>query len=109
VPLLADYRDAGPRRVWATYRLALRDRIEDKLPRIVVPALVLRGARDLIVPQRWAETVAGLLPAGELVVTPSGAHRLVDELAQAAAPCRAEPRPAVCRGRRVAQPRRSGS
>jgi hypothetical protein len=50
-----------------------------------VPALVVRGPHDLIVPQRWAETVAGLPPAGELVAR-SGAHRLVDELVPVAVP-----------------------
>jgi 2-hydroxy-6-oxonona-2,4-dienedioate hydrolase len=43
LPLLPDYRDAGAGRVLSIYRHALRDRIEDKLPRIAVPTLVVRG------------------------------------------------------------------
>jgi 2-hydroxy-6-oxonona-2,4-dienedioate hydrolase len=71
-----DYRDAGVRRVITTFRHALRDRIEDKLPRLDVEALVVRGARDPIVPQRWAEDAARLLPRGRLVVVPGSAHTM---------------------------------
>jgi len=71
-----DYRDAGVRRVIATFRHALRDRIEDKLPHLDVPTLVVRGARDPIVPQRWAEEAARLLPQGRLVVVPGAAHTM---------------------------------
>jgi pimeloyl-ACP methyl ester carboxylesterase len=71
-----DYRDAGVRRVITTFRHALRDRIEDKLPRLDVPTLVVRGAHDPIVPQRWAEEAARLLPQGRLVVVPGAAHTM---------------------------------
>jgi 2-hydroxy-6-oxonona-2,4-dienedioate hydrolase len=83
---LRDYRDAGPRRVLATYRLALRDPVEAKLPGVAAPTLVVRGPDDPIVSQAWAETVAGLLPAGELVVTDAGAHTLVDQLVEVSLP-----------------------
>lgn len=36
--------------------------------------LVVRGGRDFIVPQRWAEEAAALLPRGELVVIPGAPH-----------------------------------
>jgi 2-hydroxy-6-oxonona-2,4-dienedioate hydrolase len=71
-----DYRDAGVQRVLATFRHALDDRIEDKLPRLDVPALVVRGARDPIVPLRWAEEASQLLPHGRLVVVPGAAHTM---------------------------------
>jgi len=83
---LRDYRDAGLRRVLATYRLALRHRVEERLPRVTAPTLVVRGPDDPIVSQEWAETVAGLLPAGQLVVTDSGAHTLIDQLVEASLP-----------------------
>src|SRR5439155_18282835 len=35
-----DYRAAGVRRAWATMKIVLQDRIEDKLPKIVAPTLV---------------------------------------------------------------------
>ncbi len=71
-----DYRDAGVRRVIATFGHALRDRIEDKLARLEVPTLVVRGARDPIVPQRWAEEAVRLLPRGRLIVVPGAAHTM---------------------------------
>ncbi|HEX8737391.1 MAG TPA: alpha/beta hydrolase [Pyrinomonadaceae bacterium] len=57
-----------------TLRYALADRIEEKLPQIHVPALVLRGELDTIVPQRWAEEVAALLPDGKSVTIGGGTH-----------------------------------
>jgi pimeloyl-ACP methyl ester carboxylesterase len=62
--------------VIATFRHALRDRIEDKLPHLDVPTLVVRGARDPIAPQRWVEEAARLLPQGRLVVVPGAAHTM---------------------------------
>lgn len=57
-----------------TFRYALEDRMEEKLPHVRVPALVVRGSRDLIVSQRWAEEAASLLPLGRLVVIPGAPH-----------------------------------
>jgi 2-hydroxy-6-oxonona-2,4-dienedioate hydrolase len=75
IPLQAcDYARHGPRRGLATLRAMLGDRIEAKLPRVRVPTLVIRGGRDPIVPQRWAEEAARLLPAGRLVVIPGAGH-----------------------------------
>jgi 2-hydroxy-6-oxonona-2,4-dienedioate hydrolase len=39
-----------------------------------MPTLVVRGSRDPIVPQRWAEEVSRLLPDGRLVVVPEVTH-----------------------------------
>jgi pimeloyl-ACP methyl ester carboxylesterase len=72
--LLRDVRDAGPRRVVATLRHAVRDRIEDKLPAIGQPTLVARGGAEPIVPARWAARAAALLPRGELAVLPGAPH-----------------------------------
>jgi 2-hydroxy-6-oxonona-2,4-dienedioate hydrolase len=74
--ILRDYRDCGIPRLLRTFQEALRDRIEEKLPRVQVPALVVRGSRDAIVPQRWAEEATRLLPMGRLVVIPGAAHTL---------------------------------
>ena len=74
--MLLDYLSAGLRRSFATFQYALEDPIEEKLPRVRVPTLVVRGERDPIVPQRWAEGVARLLPEGRLVVVPGAAHTM---------------------------------
>lgn len=74
--ILRDYRDAGLRRLRLTFRAALADRIEDKLPALALPVLVVRGERDRLVPQAWAEQVTRLLPQGRLAVVPGAAHTL---------------------------------
>lgn len=74
--MLRDYLSAGPGRSLRTFRSSLEDRIEEKLPYVRVPALVVRGSRDPIVPQRWAEEVAHLLPEGRLAVIPGAPHTI---------------------------------
>ena len=74
--LARDVRDAGVARVVATFRGSLDDPIEAKLPQVAAPTLVVRGALDPVVPQRWAETVTRLLPSGELVVVPGSPHNV---------------------------------
>jgi pimeloyl-ACP methyl ester carboxylesterase len=56
-----DYLRAGPRRILATLAEALRDRIEEKLPTIAQPVLVVCGARDPVITPRWASECARLV------------------------------------------------
>jgi pimeloyl-ACP methyl ester carboxylesterase len=72
--VLRDFLDSGIRRFLATFRYGLQDEIETFLPHISVPTLVVRGSRDTVVPQAWAEYVAQLLPQGTLVVLEDAAH-----------------------------------
>ena len=75
VPLaIRDYLTTGLRRGLQTLRYAIRDRIEDKLPQVHVPTLVVGGARDPVVPQEWVEETARLLPRGRSVMIPGAAH-----------------------------------
>ncbi len=69
-----DYLKFGPRRLIVTLRDGLHDRLEAELAYVQVPTLVVRGERDPIVPQDWAEGVARLLPNGRLVVIPGAPH-----------------------------------
>jgi 2-hydroxy-6-oxonona-2,4-dienedioate hydrolase len=73
---IVDYLKAGLARIRATVRMALEDRIEDKLPGITAPTLVVRGERDAVVSQRWAEEVARRLPRGELRLVPGAGHAI---------------------------------
>lgn len=66
-----DLLRAGVGRSWRTLRYALNDPIEERLPAVRVPALVVHGSRDGISPRPWAEEVARLLPRGRLVVIPA--------------------------------------
>src|SRR5262245_53487964 len=69
-----DTAGMGPRALLATVRSALADRIEERLPLIEQPVLVVRGEKDQFVSARWAERVTSLLPRGELVVIPGEPH-----------------------------------
>jgi 2-hydroxy-6-oxonona-2,4-dienedioate hydrolase len=71
-----DYWHAGLRRVIRTFTMSLEDPLEAKLPHVRVPTLVVRGARDVIVTQAWAEEVTRLLPDGRLVVIPGVMHTI---------------------------------
>jgi pimeloyl-ACP methyl ester carboxylesterase len=68
-----DYLRMGPRRILATARDGLADAFEEKLARLEQPALVVRGERDTICSQPWAERVAELA-RGRLAVVPGVAH-----------------------------------
>lgn len=85
-----DWRDAGFVRVVKTGMASLRHRIEECLPEIGVPVLVVRGTRDPAVPQGWAEEAASLLPDGRLALIPGAAHTITfnhpDELAEVVLP-----------------------
>ncbi|MEV0232603.1 alpha/beta hydrolase [Nonomuraea sp. NPDC050786] len=70
----ADYRDAGLRQVLAGFEAAVRDRVEDKLPHVAVPTLVVRGEFDRLAPQDWAEEVTRKVPRGRLAVVPGAPH-----------------------------------
>jgi pimeloyl-ACP methyl ester carboxylesterase len=69
-----DYYRAGLRRAWQTFRYMIDDRIEERLPRLTAPTLVVRGSHDPVVSQRWAEEVTSLLPRARLHVIPGGPH-----------------------------------
>ena len=74
--MTGDFVRAGPRRNIETAWYALRYRMERRLPLVQAPTLVVRGERDVIVPRRWVEEVAGLLPHGRLVEVAGYAHGL---------------------------------
>ena len=72
--LLGDCLKIGLREGVQLTRVVLADHIEANLPRLAVPTLVMRGERDPLVPQRWAEEATRLLPWGRLAVIPRVAH-----------------------------------
>ena len=77
IPLAtADYLRFGPRRIVEELRAMLADRLEEKLPRISAPAMVVHGERDFIVPRRWAAEVARLLRTDRLFAIPGAGHAL---------------------------------
>jgi 2-hydroxy-6-oxonona-2,4-dienedioate hydrolase len=78
LPLIAmtarDTAGMGVTALLATFRSALADRIEERLPLIAAPTLVVRGEKDRFVSARWAERVVALLPAARLVDVPGEPH-----------------------------------
>jgi 2-hydroxy-6-oxonona-2,4-dienedioate hydrolase len=58
----------------AAARSALDDRMEDRLPSIGQPAVIVHGERDAFVSREWAERVATLLPRGRLLVVAGEPH-----------------------------------
>jgi pimeloyl-ACP methyl ester carboxylesterase len=71
---VVDYLRGGVWRYIQTFRHMQAYRVEEALSRIAVPVLVVRGSRDFLVPQAWANRIAHRLPAGRLVVVPGAAH-----------------------------------
>jgi pimeloyl-ACP methyl ester carboxylesterase len=72
-----DYVKCGRARVWRTFFYGLADRMEDRLPRIAQPVLVVRGETDPICREAWALNIAHRLPQGRYVQLPGVAHTLV--------------------------------
>ncbi|MBW9110260.1 alpha/beta fold hydrolase [Microbacterium ureisolvens] len=79
-----EYVRAGPR-LRAKFRAMLRHRPEDVLPRVRVPALVLRGEDDLVAPADWCRQVADGRPEGRLAeVAGHGHETMIRDAAPAA-------------------------
>jgi len=73
-PLVLYEYASQPLRTVATAAHALADAVEERLPRVAAPTLVVRGEHDALVPQRWAEEVARLLRNGRLAVVAGTGH-----------------------------------
>ena len=55
-------------------RSVLEDRIEERLPLVRQPTVVVYGDADTFIGRDWADRCAELLPLGRLVVVPAAAH-----------------------------------
>lgn len=72
--LLRDYARMGPLRFLRTGRHALRYALENLLPDVEAPALVVRGEKDGFVSAEWARRMASLLPHGRYAEVKHAAH-----------------------------------
>jgi pimeloyl-ACP methyl ester carboxylesterase len=78
VPLVVgQWWRTGPRAMRALWRATAPDRIDDRLARVVVPVLVVRGTRDALCPRDWAARVAASAPKGRLTEIAGAAHMTV--------------------------------
>lgn len=73
-PLLLGVFNGGLVRALRTFQDALSDPVPQKLPRVAIPTLVVRGDRDPVVSQRWVEEVVELLPHAQLQVLADAPH-----------------------------------
>ncbi|TFV62282.1 alpha/beta hydrolase [Geodermatophilus sp. DF01-2] len=67
---------AGLRRVRHALKVHLADALEDAVPRVPVPVLVLRGDQDRLCTEEWARELSGLATDGRFCSVP-GAHSFV--------------------------------
>ena len=72
--VVSDYFRRHPVELVRQVRFALDDRIEDRLPQVGMPALVVRGEHDPLSPARWCQEVTALLPRARLVTIAGGGH-----------------------------------
>ena len=75
--IAADVSDAGLGRVLRTLRHCVRHHIENRLPLVQAPTLMLRGQHDPIAPRAWISAAAALTPYAETGEVPRAAHNAV--------------------------------
>jgi pimeloyl-ACP methyl ester carboxylesterase len=72
--VLAQWLHTGPAAMTALWRRTAPDRVDQRLRRLTVPVVVVRGSRDALCPHDWAAHVAGCAAQGRLVELPGAAH-----------------------------------
>lgn len=72
--VVRDYLSTGPIRFARMARSAVDDALEREVPRMRCPLLVVRGDRDPLCPQDWAEELARLARHGRSEVIRGAAH-----------------------------------
>ncbi|MFN0071304.1 MAG: alpha/beta fold hydrolase [Chloroflexota bacterium] len=74
--ILRDLLAMGIPRALALVWAMLTDRIEETLPRVLAPTLVVRGERDPMVSGEWVEELVQRLPRGRSAVIADAGHAL---------------------------------
>jgi pimeloyl-ACP methyl ester carboxylesterase len=72
--VVRDYFSMGPLDVLRQAKHALAHRIEELLPRVEQPAVVVRGAHDPLCSAGWGRHVAAQLPRGSFVTVARAGH-----------------------------------
>lgn len=68
------YLRVGPRWFVGKLRVMMRHHLEDVLPKVSQPTLVLRGADDLVCPEVWVRECADLVPQASFEQLPGLDH-----------------------------------
>jgi pimeloyl-ACP methyl ester carboxylesterase len=74
--IVRHYDDFGLRQILTSFGDLLRQPVDERLPQVRAPALVVRGSEDEIMTAAWARSAAELLPRGRLIEMPGAAHTL---------------------------------
>ena len=76
---LAAYEVAemGPVRMLRSFRRAVEDALEETMPDIRCPVLLVRGERDRVAPQEWLEELQRRRPTSGVAVMAGAAHTVV--------------------------------
>ncbi len=74
--LAVDYASSGPARAIGQALRTMNYPMEQRLPLIAVPTLVIHGALDPLVSRRWSERVAALVPGAKSVVVEQVGHAM---------------------------------
>ncbi len=72
--LVTDYLRAGPRWYLTTLPVMIRHRIEDRLPDVVPPVLLVRGGKDPVVRADWLARLAAARPGTVTAEIPGQPH-----------------------------------
>jgi pimeloyl-ACP methyl ester carboxylesterase len=72
--VLVQWLHTGPRAMRALWRQIASDPIDQRLRRVPVPVVVVRGTRDALCPRDWAVHLAACAPRGRLVELRRAAH-----------------------------------
>ena len=75
--IVAQWWSTGPRAMVALWRGAAPDRIDERIRRLTVPVVVVRGRRDRLCANDWAQHLASVAPQGRLFELPGVAHMAV--------------------------------
>lgn len=76
---LGGYLECGPHWFASVLPRMLRYPVEDRLPDVDVPVLVVRGEHDHVAPRAWVETLADAAPRGRWVEVPGASHAVIYE------------------------------
>jgi pimeloyl-ACP methyl ester carboxylesterase len=72
--ILAQWLHTGPAAMTALWLRTSRDRIDERLRRVAVPVVVVRGTRDALCPHDWAAHLVASAPQGRLAEVSGAAH-----------------------------------
>jgi pimeloyl-ACP methyl ester carboxylesterase len=76
VVVTADYIRTSTRHYIRTIKPMLNDRIEERLPLVEPPVLVIRGSRDPLATSSWSQELAARTADGRMVQIDDGAHNI---------------------------------